>query len=217
MPDAADVRILVGIPSAGRVPTMFAYSLAGMVARFAASKVPTLPELSLSMTIRVMESSNWITNREKLARMAITEDATHLMFLDDDMQFDPRVLEVLVGRRQPVVVTNYLIKTLPAADFVAVGLDGKRVATTEESTGLQAVSYSGFGVSLIRVDVLKAVPQPWFMPKFAAERDEYSTEDFPFFERVREAGFPVYLDQDASKMVGHIGSKTWEWGEVKNA
>jgi hypothetical protein len=207
---------MVGIPTAGVVPAMFAYSLAGMVARFASTRVPTLPEASISLLLRVMESSNWITNREKIARMAVDEGMTHLMFLDDDMQFDPRVLEILLGRRQPVVVTNYLIKTLPAKDFVGVALDGNRLATTQESTGLQPVQYSGFGVSLIRTDVFRRVAQPWFMPKFNPERSEYTTEDCPFFERVREAGFRIYLDHDASKLVSHIGRKTWTWDEVKN-
>lgn len=215
-PTKADVRVMVAIPTAGVVPAMFAYSLAGMVARFAASKCPTMPEASISLMLKVLESSNWITNREKLARMAVDEDFTHLMFLDDDMQFDPRVLETLLGRRQDVVLTNYLIKTLPAKDFVAVDLNDKRLATTDASIGIQPIMYSGFGVSLISTAVFKSTPQPWFAPKFNLERSEYTTEDCPFFEKVRAAGFKVYLDHDASKMVAHIGRKSWSWEEVKH-
>src|SRR5574343_1200080 len=113
----ADVRVMVAVPSAGKVPLQFAVSLAAMTARFAAERVPTMPEETISMVIRTIESSNWITNREKLAKMSVEEDATHLMFLDDDMSFDPRVMEVLLGRRQDVVLTNYLIKTEPPQDF----------------------------------------------------------------------------------------------------
>ena len=216
MAEKADIRVMIGIPTAGTVPAMFAYSLAGMVARFASTRVPTMPEVSISLVMRILESSNWITNREKLAKLAVEEDATHLMFLDDDMQFDPRVLEMLLGRRQDIVVTNYLIKTTPAKDFVAVDLQGRRVATTSESTGLQSINYSGFGASLISTDVFRKVPQPWFKPKFDPDSSEYTTEDCPFFEKVREAGYKVYLDQDASKLVGHIGRKTWVFDEVKN-
>ena len=212
----ADVRVMVAIPSAGRVALQFATSLAGMTACFAADRVQTLPEASISMSIRTLESSNWITNREKLARMAVDEDYTHMLWLDDDMSFDPRVMETLLGRRQDVVLTNYLIKSEPATDFVAVKLNGDRLPTTNGSTGLQPVRYSGFGVSLIRTDVFKKIAQPWFLPRFNAEKSEYTTEDFPFFDKVREAGFTVYIDHDASKMVAHIGSKTWHWSEVKN-
>lgn len=211
-----EIKVMVAIPTAGTVPAMFAYSLVTMFAHFAATKVRTVPEAKISLSLRLFESSNWITNREKLAKAAVDEGATHLMFLDDDMSFDPRVLETLLGRRQDVVVTNYLIKTIPAKDFTAVDLNGHRLPTTAESTGIQPVQYSGFGVSLIRTDVLRAVPQPWFAPKFDPASSEYTTEDCPFFEKVRQAGFTVYVDHDASKMIGHIGRKTWEWSEVSN-
>ena len=219
MPDApqkADIRVMVAIPTAGTVRAMFAYSLAGMVARFAGSRVPTIPDKTISLSVRLLESSNWITNREKLARFALDDDATHILWLDDDMAFDPRVLETLLGRRHECVVTNYLIKSEPAKDFVAVGLAGNRIPTTEESTGIQEIMYSGFGVSLIETGVFRRTPQPWFAPDFKAEDSEYTTEDFPFFRRAREACTVVYLDHDASKLVGHMGTKTWSWKEFQN-
>ena len=210
-----DLRIGIAIPTAGTVRMAFAASLVGMVAKFAAGGVPTVPEAKISIALHVLESSNWITNREKLARASIDDNETHLMFLDDDMVFDPRVLEILLGRRQAIVTTNYLIKTEPPTDFVAVSLDGQRVPTKAESTGIQPIAYSGFGVSLIEVEVFKQTPQPWFMPDFNAEQSEYTTEDNPFFRRAREAGFTVYVDHDASKLVSHMGSRAWNWSEVK--
>jgi hypothetical protein len=194
----------------------FAYSLCGMVAYTAGNGVRTIKERPVSVCIRVMESSNWITNREKLARSVTDEGMTHLMFLDDDMTFEPQVLEVLLGRRHPVVLTNYLIKTEPAsaAEFVAVDLDGKRLPTREDSTGVMPIAYSGFGVSMIETEVFKKVAQPWFLPDFMGT--EYTTEDNPFFRKVREAGITVLLDHDASKLVSHVGIKTWNWKEVKN-
>lgn len=208
----SDIKLIIGVPTAGTVPMAFAYSLAGMIARVGAMRVPTMPEASIEIKMDVVESSNWITNREQLARRAVDTGATHLMFLDDDMSFDPRVLEIMLGRRQPIVVTNYLIKTWPPTDFVAVSLDGKnRVKTTEETTGLLPIAYSGFGVSIIETKVFKDIPQPWFMPVFMPERSDYTTEDNPFFAKAREAGYNVYLDQDASKLVTHLGRHAWNW------
>lgn len=211
----ADLRLMVAIPTAGRVPIGFATSLTGMVARFATTKVPTMPEKSITLSLRVLESSNWITNREKLARQAVDEDFTHIVWLDDDMTFEPETLEVVLGRRQDIVLTNYLIKCEPP-DFVAVGLDGERVATRESSTGMQEILYSGFGFSVISTEVFKRTGQPWFLPYFNAEKSEYTTEDNPFFERARAAGFKVYLDHDASKLLGHVGQRRWVWNEVKH-
>lgn len=207
------IRLVIAIPTAGSVRMGFAYSLAAMVAALSSRRVPTLPEASIEVKMDVVESSNWITNREQLARRALDAGMTHLMFLDDDMSFEPLILETMLGRRHDIVCTNYLIKTIPATDFVAVGLDGKRIPTTEASTGLLPIAYSGFGASLFSTEVFRKVPQPWFAPDFVPETSSYTTEDNPFYRRAREAGFTVYLDQDASKMLAHNGSKAWHWKE----
>jgi hypothetical protein len=45
----------------------------------------------------------------------------------------------------------------------------------------------------------------------------YTTEDNPFCQRIRAAGFPTYVDHDASKLVGHIGMHTYEWRQWRPA
>ena len=207
------IDLVIAIPTAGMVRMSFAYSLAGLISATAARGMPTRPEATLTVCMDIVESSVIHTNREQLVKRAIDAGKSHLMFLDDDMTFEPQVLEIMLGRRQSVVCTNYLIKTA-TPEFVAVGLDGKRVPTREESTGLQPIAYSGFGCSLFELDVFKKTPQPWFLPKFIPESSSYTTEDNPCYERIREAGFPVYLDHDASKLLSHIGSRAWNWKEV---
>ncbi len=213
MPERVD--LVIAIPTAGRVPMGFAYSLAGMVAKLG-SGCPTMPETTISVTMDISDSSNWITNREQLAKRAIDSGKTHLLFLDDDMVFEPNVLEILLGRRQPIVTTNYLIKTVECDSFVAVGMNGQRLPTLESNTGLQPILYTGFGVSLFEVEVFKKAARPWFMPDYDPDSHSYTTEDNPFYRRAREAGYPVYLDHDASKLVSHIGQKAWNWKEYKH-
>lgn len=217
MSEAADeVRLVICVPTAGMVRMGFAYSLAGMVASVAAQGAGR-PECSVQLRMDIVESSVIHTNREQLAKRAIDTGMTHLMFLDDDMVFEPNILDVMLGRRQAIVCTNYLIKTEPATDFVAVGLNGKRVVTNEKSRGLVPIAYSGFGVSLFEVEVFKTIPQPWFRPDWVPESGTYTTEDNPFYARARAAGYKVYLDHDASKLVSHAGNKAWNWREHVNA
>lgn len=210
------IRLSIAIPTAGTVKMGFAYSLAGLIGHISAHAIPSRPEATIEVKMDIVESSVIHTNREKLVRRAIDSGMTHLMFLDDDMVFEPNILDIMLGRRQPVVCTNYLIKTDACDSFVAVGLDDRRVATTEKSTGLRPVAYSGFGVSVLETEVFKNTPQPWFLPKFLPEDDSYTTEDNPFYERVRLAGYKVYLDQDASKLVSHLGGSSWNWRDFKN-
>lgn len=210
-----DIRLVIAVPTAGTVRMGFAYSIAGLIARVAAEGIPTRPESVIAIRMDVVESSVIHSNREALCKRAIGADMTHLLFLDDDMIFEPQALDIMLGRRQQVVCTNYLIKT-DNPDFVAVGLNGRRLPTLPESTGIQPIAYSGFGVSLFEVEVFKRTPQPWFLPKFIPESDTYTTEDNPFYERVRDAGHQVYLDHDASKLVSHLGTKAWNWKEFKH-
>ena len=208
-----DIKLSIAIPTTGMVAMGFAYSLCGLVSYIAAKGIQTRPESAVAMSLDVVESSVIHSNREQIVARAIERECTHLMFLDHDMVFEPTILDVLAGRRKSVVLTNYMLKQADS-DFVAVGLDGARIPTTAASVGLVPISYSGFGVSLFEIEVFKKTPQPWFQPVFVPEKNTYTTEDNPCFERIRAAGFTVYLDHDASKLVtGHVGLKGYSWKE----
>lgn len=208
------IKLLIAIPTAGTVKFIFAYSLASLIARLTQG-ITTRPDEEFSVSIEGQVSSVIHSNRELLARHSVDNGYTHLLFIDDDMGFNPSAVDIMMGRRHPVVACNYLIKHPDHVDpqFVTVGLNGHRIVTRAESTGLQEIAYSGFGLSLFETRVFKDTPQPWFLPKFVPEANCYTTEDNPFFERVRAAGFPCYVDHDASKMVDHNGDKSWKWDQ----
>ena len=210
-----EIKLAIGIPTIGLCRTGFAYSLAGLIGYIAAKGITTLPDCKVDAMIDCQESTNLLTNREQLVARAIERGKTHLMFLDEDMIFQPKILDLLAGRRHPVVCVNYLIKTDPPSqsEFVAVSLTGKRIPTRPEDTGIVPIAYSGFGVSLFDLEVFKKAERPWFLPKFHEAKSEYTTEDNPCYEKIRKAGFDVYLDHDASKLVSHVGNKAWNWSE----
>lgn len=206
------IKLLVAIPTAGVVCIDTAYSLANMVGAVAADP----PSFPFQMRLTTACGSNWIENRETLAESAVEGGFTHLMFIDDDMVWNPAILSPLLDRVRngcDIVTCNYMVKTEPPDTFTAIGLDGRRVRTTAETTGLEEVAANGFGVSIISTDVFKRIPQPWFMPTWSREIG-YSTEDVPFFRRCREHGFKVWVDHDASKAVAHVGRKQWSWKQA---
>lgn len=205
------MKIAIAIPTAGMVPWAFSYSLVNLISYMWAHA----DDLNVGVGVRSAEGSNWIENRENLVQRAIGEGFTHICFIDDDMVFAPDVLARLIRHGKDIVVTNYVVKEWPPTTFTARGLDGERVRTSEASTGLQEVLGSGFGFSLINLDVFKALQQPWFLPMWNEQTKEYSTEDFPFFARARAAGYPVWLDHDASRGLTHLGRKQWHWREVE--
>ncbi len=210
------IKLVVAIPSSGSNPFAFTLSLASMMA-YLANGLRTRPDTGLELILDGQCSSCIQSNRELLVSRALKNERTHLLFLDHDMHFEPQVVDILFGRRQPVVATNYLIKRQPpeTPEFVAVGLNGRRIITEQRSVGLQEISYSGFGVSLFEMKVFRTTPQPWFEPKFVKEANCYTTEDNPCYERIRAAGFPCYVDHEASKLVSHVGDFEWKWDQYQ--
>lgn len=205
------MKLVIGIPTTGLVSMGFAYSLCGLTSYIASRGLPSRRDETIEVSLDIQESSVIHTNREQIVSRCLEKEATHLLFLDHDMIFEPNILDVMAGRRQKVVVTNYPLKQ-PKLDFVAVDLNGRRINVTEDKTGLQPIAYSGFGVSLFDLEVFKKTPQPWFMPEFVPSANMYTTEDNPCFQRIRDAGFDVYLDHDASKLItGHVGLKGYTW------
>ena len=99
----------------------------------------------------------------------------------------------------------------PPAQFTALHLDRARgrIETTAESGGLEPVDYMGFGLCLIETRVFADIPKPWFLNRYID--GVYTTEDLPFYWAAREAGYVAYVDQDASKRIGHIGIHDYRW------
>lgn len=205
-----DIRIAICVPTTGLCSSWFAHSLNGVMG-FGNSLAARADSESIAITLFMQESSVVHANRELLVKMAIDWKATHLMFLDEDMIFHPTVLSMLLGRRQPFVGCNYPKRGMPIT-FTAVRPDMKgHIITRPESTGLEEAAYTGFGVSLIEMQVFEKTPQPWFLPLWDVTSSGYTTEDNPFCARIKAAGFPVFVDHDASKLVGHRGAFTFEW------
>lgn len=203
------IKLLIAIPTAGMVTIDAAYSLSNACVALAKKPPPFDFEWALSTTC----GSNWIENRETIGETALERGATHLCFIDDDMVFSEAVIPRLLARAHAgldIVTVNYMVKQEPADTFTAIGLNGSRVRTTADSTGVEEVAANGFGVSIISAEVFKKVPQPWFLPTWNKDFG-YSTEDVPFFRKAREAGFKVWVDHDASKAVAHVGRKQWSW------
>ncbi len=203
------MKLMISYPTSGMYCAAFGYSLQNMIG-FLLTAEP-IPDFRFQ--IGLAQGSNWIENREDIGERAVANGFTHLCFLDDDMVFAPDILVSMVQHAKAgkdIVLTNYMVKEWPPKTFTSIGKDGERVVTGEKSEGLEEVLGGGFGVSLINLDVLRKVQQPWFLPVWRQETG-YSTEDMPFFHKCREAGFKVWVDHDASKRIAHVGQFQWSW------
>lgn len=190
--------VVVATPTTGRTPMDYAASLARLASYLE-------PEQG-GWTFLTEEGAGVGRNRDALVDRFLGMAGTHLLFVDEDMAFSPLGLITLLSRDLPLVFANYR-RRFPPAEFTAYGKSGV-IVTTGASVGLEEARYGGLGFALIRRDVLVAVERPRFLIEYL---NGYSSEDVPFFRLVTNLGFPVYVDQDASKCVAHVGTHLYRY------
>lgn len=141
--------------------------------------------------------------RMDLARNALEMGATHILWTDCDMKFQPENVQALLAHDLDIVGCNYL-RRLPPHAPTAISLDGKFVAP---KSGLEEVMYTGMGLMLTKAEVFRKMEEPWFMQPWDPETKDTVGEDVWFCKRAAETGFKVWVDHDASVGVGHVGKQ----------
>lgn len=197
------MQIMIAVPSHDTAPARFAEALAQLMA-YSSATLPGAVDLNMLIGTYVHEA------RDRLAQDAMQSGASHVLWVDSDMRFPRDALLRLLAHGRDVVGINYTTRVSPPV-FIAKA-NGKRVPTTTHSTGLEPVDAVGFGMVLMRTDVLTRTLEagaPLFRHDWIEPRGLWVGEDFSFCVRARAAGFAIYVDHDLSKECAHIGS--WEF------
>ncbi len=205
------MKIVVLVPAMSHCPSMFTYDLANMMMT-TASVLPEDWELGIFMHVTTYIHQS----RQQLLEGAIAEGADYVLWIDSDMRFPADALVQLLQHDENVVGINYSQRTAKAPDFIAIkhvpekqGDLGVKLATTEESMGLEEVDAMGFGFVLINVKALRGLPDPGRTPWFWYEQrwpGDHVGEDVYFYRMLRNlCGQKIYVDHDLSKECAHIG------------
>jgi hypothetical protein len=195
------MRLAIGGPTRDTVPAAFAVDVAQLYA-YTRERGPW----GSDVTIGWVASTYIHVGREWFLEAAIKQGASHVLWLDTDMTVPRETAVLLFMHDQPIVACNYLVRQNSGL-FTAFNGDD-RVATTADSTGLEAVEYCGMGAMLMRTDVVADLPRPWFRHGLNDQGGDIG-EDVGFCRALRAARHTVYLDHDLSKQVGHIGQHTY--------
>lgn len=144
--------------------------------------------------------------RNMLAQAAIDTNCTHLLIIDDDMEFRGDVIKRLIEHDKEIITGLYLQRSWPhrPLTFDFVEEDGSALYSYLESdkTGLQEIANCGLGFCLIKTDVFKQMAKPWF--RLGEYDPQEWSDDIGFFNRATKVGFKIYVDLDI--MIGHIGT-----------
>jgi hypothetical protein len=194
------MRLVIGGPTLATVPARFAFDLAQLYFHTVVGGRWAM------VTMGFIQSTYVHVGREAVLAGALERRASHVLWLDTDMTFPPDTALRLAAHDRPIVGANCVMRD-PRILFTAER-DDQRIATTPDSTGLEAVDSIGLAVVLMRTDIVADLPRPWFRHGRTAAGVDIG-EDRMFCRALRAAGHEIWIDHDLSKEIGHIGQHTY--------
>jgi len=208
------IHVAICTPSVGFMKSRYCASLVRLIAYY--QNVPVLGQENKSrhFSYHQIEGSMIGSAREVFVNDVLDlPQATHLLFIDEDMGFREDCLNILLSRQVPFVSCNYRMK-VPPCDFTCRTKDDTAWMVTDASKdSLEEASMTGFGFSLIERQVLEAVKPPRFSNVWVEKYNTYSTEDRSFCHLAIEAGFGPFVDHKASKKVYHMGNYAYSYDD----
>jgi len=193
-------NIAICVPARDEVSTGFAHDLAIMSARFYGNA----PSGTL-FNVNFVAGTLIADQRQKLVMMAIKQGADYILFLDSDMRFPSYLLERMLAHDKDIVACNYATRRLPVKTVAFSDFAELKCIYSLDKNGLEEVDAIGMGAMLIKTEIFKKLPLPWFSISYLPSGNMYIGEDIYFCKLAQANGMKVYVDHDLSKDVRHIG------------
>ncbi len=147
-------------------------------------------------------------NRNLVVDMAMANDCSHVLFVDDDVVMKPDALKKLLAHDKDIVSGLYLMRNYPHQPiaFDNALSDGRCLHSWlhDGKKGLIPVVAAGLGCLLIKIEVFKKIEKPYI--RLGQLEKDHWCDDIDFCLRCRAAGIQAYLDLDVP--VGHQASVT---------
>ena len=207
------MKIAICVPCRDSVMSGFAFDLANMVGY-------TARNTDHKITLLQMPGTLIFTQREMLANDALADGAEAILWIDSDMRFPANTLEVMLSRKVPILGVNATTRRapiLPTALNLEMEKDSAVLRKVESrgKQGIEKVTAVGFGVTLVRSQVFREIPKPWFNIIWKDDGDIIG-EDVHFCVKALDCGIETYVDHDLSPLIKHIGTKEYGWDDVKH-
>jgi len=183
------MKIAIGLPTNRLVKPKTAESLMRLVAH-------TKHELQIIVSTRgynTAENRNWITAK------AVNSGCDYIFMVDDDMIYPEDALERLLAHNKDIV-SGVAYTKYEKQELVVEYLD-------EKKEGLFECKAVGGGILLIKCEVFRKIPQPWYGYKWNEHGAVTMSNDWYLCEKAREAGIEIWCD--STLMAGHIGIKKY--------
>lgn len=141
---------------------------------------------------------NCAENRNYIAAQAVKRKCTHLFHVDDDMIYEPDTLDKLMESDKDMVGGLYKTKYPEFQDYVIEYLHSGEIPNK-----LFECAALGTGLLLIKTEVYKKTPQPWYGYIWHDNGMVNESVDWVFCKKARKQGFTLWCDPKVKAK--HIG------------
>lgn len=199
--------LAVCVPCLDTWSTFTAFDMTAMFAELWEHPIkPFELEGNLRPRLIIHQSSVLPLSREILVMKALELGAEWVLFLDSDMRFPADLVHFLLSHKVDIVSCQYAKKSGPKQPVIDYDPEAG------ELKGLVNTQAIATGCCLIRADVFRRIPRPWFAFVSGVEEhrpgDPTSTvlgEDIYFSRKAMACGYRLYVDFNLSKHIGHVG------------
>lgn len=202
-------QVSICVPCRDMVHSAFAFDLAKMMQYCQATGIDVLPHFCMGTLI--------VNQRDQLANMALDAGSSHILWLDSDMMFPPDTIEQLLLRDVGIVAGNYVTRQYPHKTVAYSQMHNWRsyVINDPDNNELIAVDAVGMGCMLVRTDIIKQMRTPRFQTVWVEESQDHMGEDFYFCQQARNLGHDIWIDQQFSDKLTHLGTFAFTHGLVQ--
>lgn len=207
------MKVAICVPCRDSVMSGFCFDLAKLIGYHSRATDDEIIILQMPGTLI-------FSQRESLADQALADGAEAILWIDSDMRFPANTLEVMLSRKVPILGVNATTRRapiLPTALNLEMEKDSAVLRKVESrgKQGIEQVTAVGFGVTLVKSQVFKEIPKPWFNIIWKDDGDIIG-EDVHFCVKALDYGIETYVDHDLSPLIKHIGTKEYGWDDVKH-
>jgi cellulose synthase/poly-beta-1,6-N-acetylglucosamine synthase-like glycosyltransferase len=208
------MRVAICIPARGQMEVTTAFDLTMMAAYMAGKK-------NIDLNVYTSQGTLIFDQRNSLVHTAVVEKCDYILFIDADMRFPKTTLERLLAHKKDIIGVNATTRMMPpkpTARNIQINEDGSvdwlEIFSNKEK-GIGKVDAIGCGVMLIKTSCLKNIPQPYFYFEQLL-KGKLLGEDIYFCIKAKDAGIETWVDHDLSMEIGHVGSYTYGWDDIKD-
>lgn len=148
-----------------------------------------------------------LSQRERLAEMAIDLDSEYMLWLDSDIVFPATTAVRLLAHNKDIVAGNYVKRQPPfkGVAYEKIG-DWQNPLSFDIQDNLVKIEGIGLGCVLMKTKLFLDLPKPWFEFQYNADTNDVLGEDMVLWQKLLKKNYEIFVDTQLSQELRHLGT-----------